>query len=361
LARLDDAVYAADLAQAEAQVQSATAGIRKSEADLAQATARHEQAARDWKRAQDVGPSEALSQAVFDGYQSAFETTRAAVAVAEAAIAQAKAQLEVTEAQRRKAKRNLDFCTIRTPVTGVVIDRRVNIGQTVVASLNAPSLFLLAKDLTRLQVWAQVNEADIGRIRSGQKTRLSVDAFPGESFEGAVEKVRLNASMSQNVVTYTVEVSLDNREGKLLPYLTASVQFEINRKPGVLLVPSSALRWTPSAEQISPAHRTPPAAPGPAAGGPGRPGGGKPGSGSRLWVKEGSFVKPIPVRPGETDGVNTEVEGEGLAEGLEVVTGFIVPLSSTSQSSNPFAPKMMGPGGGSGGGRPSGGRPSGAH
>ena len=127
-----------------------------------------------------------------------------------------------------------------------IIVRRVNTGQTVVASLSAPSLFLIAKDLTRLQIWVAVNEADVGHIRPGQAASFTVDAFPGRVFRGQVEKMRLNASMSQNVVTYTVEVTTDNSDGLLLPYLTANVKFLVNERHEVLLVPNAALRFTPA-------------------------------------------------------------------------------------------------------------------
>jgi HlyD family secretion protein len=125
------------------------------------------------------------------------------------------------EAALRRARRNLDYCTIKSPVKGVIIDRRVNIGQTVVSSLNAPSLFLLAKDLTRMRVWVQVNEIDIGHIHPGQPVTFTVGAYPDQVFRGEVGKIRLNAGMTQNVVMYVVEVVTDNSSGKLLPYLTA--------------------------------------------------------------------------------------------------------------------------------------------
>ena len=174
------------------------------------------------------------------------------MAVGEAAILEAQAIRGPGRGGPDRAQRNLSYCTIKSPVKGVIIDRRVNIGQTVVASLNAPSLFLLAKDLTRMQVWVAVNEADIGKIHPGQPVTFTVAAFPGETFRGEVGKVRLNASMTQNVVTYTVEVITDNSNGRLLPYLTANVQFELDRRKDVLLVPSAALRWTPSADQVAP-------------------------------------------------------------------------------------------------------------
>src|SRR5262249_49090764 len=119
----------------------------------------------------------------------------------------------------------------------------------------APSLFLIAKDLRRLQIWASVNEADIGQIRPGQPVRFTVDAYPNESFKGDVGQVRLNATMTQNVVTYTVGVNTDHGSGKLLPYLTANVQFEVDQRKGVLLVPNAALRWRPQLPQVAPDAR----------------------------------------------------------------------------------------------------------
>ncbi|MDP2758122.1 MAG: efflux RND transporter periplasmic adaptor subunit, partial [Desulfurivibrionaceae bacterium] len=190
LARIDDSLYGADVAQAEAQLLSSKAGLQKAKADL-------NQAEQNWKRAQVLGSSQALSQATYESYESAQKTALAQVAVSEASIRQAEAALA-------RAQRNLGYCTITSPVKGIIIDRRVNTGQTVVASLNAPSLFLLAKDLTRIQVWVAVNEADIGRIHPGLPVTFMVDAFPGETFRGEVGKIRLNAAMTQNVVTYTV-------------------------------------------------------------------------------------------------------------------------------------------------------------
>ena len=255
LARIDDSLYQADAAQARAQLQSAQASLQRAKADLGQMKAKLLQAERDWKRAQQIGPSEALAQSSYDAYEAAYQAAKANVAVGEAAILQARATVDHSEAALQRTSRNLSYCTIKSPVNGVIIDRRVNIGQTVVASLNAPSLFLIAKDLTRLQVWVAVNEADIGRIHAGQPVTFTVDAFPGENFRGEVGKIRLNASMTQNVVTYTVEILTDNSNGKLLPYLTANVRFEIGRATGALLVPNAAFRWKPNNEEIDPAFR----------------------------------------------------------------------------------------------------------
>jgi HlyD family secretion protein len=361
LAQIDDSLYSADAAQAEAQVQSGRAALQRAEADLGQLRAKLQQAERDWRRAQKLGPSEALAQASFDAYQSAYESAAANLAVGQAAILQARAGLAQAEALRRRALRNLSYCTITSPVKGVIVDRRVNIGQTVVASLNAPSLFLIAKDLKRMQVWVAVNEADIGKIRPGQPVTFTVDAFPGETFRGEVGKVRLNASMTQNVVTYTVEIVTDNSSGRLLPYLTANVQFELNRRGNVWLVPNAALRWKPAVEQVAAEFRE-----ALSRSGEGqekmkegqRSAAGKAAAAdelsgrSELWLPEGDSVRPIAVRVGMSDGTLTEVAGEQLSDGLMVVAGFQPQASAKTDTSNPFTPSFTRGGGSAGGGRP---------
>ena len=181
------------------------------------------------------------------------------------------------------------------------MDRRVNIGQTVVSSLNAPSLFLLAKDLNRLQVWVSVNEADIGRIKPGQPVTFTVDAQPGDVFPGQVGKIRLNATMTQNVVTYTVEVDTDNSGGKLFPYLTANVTFIVGERKNVLLVPNAALRWTPKLSQVVAEFRgSPKKAPGPEAPPQVKPAtkaGKEEKTRGLVWVPEGALVRPVQVDP----------------------------------------------------------------
>ena len=357
LARIDDSLYAADAAQAAALVQVNKASLQRAEADIEQMKAKLYQTQRDWERAQRLGPSEALAVTSYDAYQAAYETARANVAVGRATIMQTGASVAQSEAALRRAQRNLSYCTIKSPVKGVIIDRRVNIGQTVVSSLNAPSLFLIAKDLRRMQVWVAVNEADIGKIKPGQPVSFTVDAFPGETFRGEVGKVRLNASMSQNVITYTVEVLTDNSNGRLLPYLTANVQFELNRIGSILLAPNAALKWTPPVEQVDPEFRE--ALRG-TAGGKGRseesqkpnskpdkelPEGQKRGT---LWVQREKFLVPLRVKAGLSDGMMTEVQGEKLKEGMDVVLGQQAQAAGAAGTANPFIPQF---GRGRGGGR----------
>ena len=349
LAQIDDSLYAADVALANAQLQQARAGVKRAEADLGQMKAKLEQARRDWNRAQKLGPSEALAQSSYDAYKSAFETAQANLAVGEAAIVQAKDAVAMAQATLQRVQRNLSYCTIKSPVKGVIIDRRVNIGQTVVSSLNAPSLFLLAKDLKRMQVWVSVNEADIGSIHPGQPVSFTVDAYPGQAFRGEVGKIRLNATMTQNVVTYTIEVITDNSSGKLLPYLTANAQFELSQRNNVLLVPNAALRWFPQPEQVASKFRSMVDSPAQRGGGMG----GKPQSSEPaakpaaknhqgiMWTPDGSYVRPIKVRVGLSDGTNTEVQSDELKDGLEVIVGEQRQGAADSATTNPFAPQMM--------------------
>jgi len=342
LARIDDSLYAADVASAKAQLAQNKAGVKYAEANLGQFQAKLYQAKRDWARAQKLGPSDALSQADYDAALSAYETAKANVEVGKAAIVQAKDAVRLSEAALQRAQQNLDYCTIQSPVKGVIIDRRVNIGQTVVSSLSAPSLFLIAKDLTRIQVWVSVNEADIGRIHPGQPVTFTVDAHPGKVFKGTVNKVRLNATMTQNVVTYTVEVSTDNANGELLPYLTANVNFIVGERHQVLLVPNAALRWNPEPQEIVAKFR--------AAGKKGKGSGKsspKPAKAQPLrkvlWVPQGALVRPVYVTAGLSDGSMTEVEDAGLKEGTPVVVGEAEQTAGESNSGggSPFTPKFF--------------------
>jgi HlyD family secretion protein len=332
LAKIDDSVYAADLSVAKARELSAAANLEQMNAKLDQAVA-------EWKRAQELFAGKLISQVDYDTGKANYEVAKANVSVANSGVAQARADLD-------KAQRNLDFCTINSPVSGVIIDRRVNIGQTVVASLNAPSLFLIARDLTKMQIWVAVNEADVGRIKPGAPVTFTVDAFPGREFRGAVGKVRLNATMTQNVVLYTVEVNIDNPDKLLLPYLTANVRFVLSHETNALLVSNAALRWTPSSlAQIAPDARpgNPSDAPvndPPGGGQPSKKESGQQPSHRTLWLKDGAFVRPIEVTAGTSDGVNTAVAAEGLREGQEVVTGETA-ASAQTDVKNPFLPKVI--------------------
>jgi HlyD family secretion protein len=190
-----------------------------------------------------------------------------------------------------------------------------------------------------MQVWVSVNEADIGNIFVGQVARFTVDAHPGRTFTGAVGKIRLNATMTQNVVTYTVEVHTENPDGALLPYLTANVQFQVAELKDVLLVSNAALRWTPPASFIAPDARTKPMN---ALKEPSKPGKTPRGKES-VWMVDNRFVRPLSVHTGPSDGSQTQIEGDGIEEGMEVAVGQAVNgETKDNTTTNPFTPQMFG-------------------
>ncbi|EEF59552.1 efflux RND transporter periplasmic adaptor subunit [Pedosphaera parvula] len=345
LAKIDESVYTAELSVARAQMEQDKADELSAAANIEQVKAKLLQAGTEWDRAQALSAAKLISGSDFDSFKSADAVAKANVAVAEAALARAKASTVQAQAAIDKAQRNLDFCTIKSPVKGVIIDRRVNIGQTVVSSLNAPSLFLIANDLTKMQIWVAVNEADIGRIVCGGPATFACDTFPDREFAGTVGKVRLNATMTQNVVMYTVEVNTENPDNILLPYLTANVHFIVKKDSNALLVPNAALRWNPSSlAQIAPDFRswksTSPAQEEPhGESKPARKDENSKQTQGLVWVKDGEFVRPMEVKCGASDGASTAVVTDGLREGQEVVTGETAENTQTG-TQNPFLPPV---------------------
>ncbi|HEV3256196.1 MAG TPA: efflux RND transporter periplasmic adaptor subunit [Gemmataceae bacterium] len=336
LAQIDEALY-------QAQLDQATANVVHAEADLLQMKAKLRQTERDWNRAKQLSgrTQGVISDLDYDTTLAAYETAKSTLAVGEATIAQAKAA-------QKQAEINRAYTTIKSPVKGVIIDRRVNIGQTVVANLNAPSLFLIAKDLRKMEIWASVNEADIGQIKPGQHVTFTVDAFAGETFNGVVSQIRLNATMNQNVVTYTVTVTTDNSSKRLLPYMTANLQFQVQQRTKALKVPNAALRWTPQTQEVAPEARqafitgqrlknpSPGSAPAPTDAAKKE----RHDHGT-LWVADGDYVKPVKVRVGLSDGNMTEVMTDQIEEGDQVVAGE-VHQGAGGDTSNPFTPQLFG-------------------
>ena len=320
LANIDDATYDAEVRSAKAAKQQAEASILSAQASIKQSRAKLKLAESNWKRAQQLFPQKAMAESEYDDAQSEYFAAVAAVLVAEASL--------------DKAQRNLDYCVISSPVDGVIIDRRVSIGQTVVSSMSASSIFLIAKDLKRMQVWVSVNEADIGSIKQGMPVTFTVDAFPDRTFQGEVYKIRLNATMSQNVVTYVVEVSTDNSDGVLLPYLTANVKFIKDSRKQALTVPNAALRYLPEASQIRPEYQAALAEAAELR-----------GTGERIvWVRDNDELRPEKITVGLNDGIVTEVASGNLVEGMEIVTGSTVisaeePGASSADAGSPFLPK----------------------
>jgi HlyD family secretion protein len=295
LAELDPALFNAALAQSMANLNSANASLRLAETKEA--------------RTRSLVGKGFISQAELD------------TAVKELEAAQA--QVELVKAQVARDKTNLQYTVIRSPISGIVVARNVELGQTVAASFNTPTLFQIAKDLAQMQIETSIAEADIGGIKEGLSARFRVDAFPGQFFRGIVNQVRLNPTIQSNVVSYTVIVSANNPEGKLKPGMTAFVQVTANRREGVLRVPNAALRFRPPADpaQADKSGAAPKAGGTPGGGGGGAGGGGaRRDAASRVYKLVDGKLTAVPVQVGVSDSTFTEIVGGEIKEGDKLVT-----------------------------------------
>ncbi len=243
---------------------------------------------------------------------------------AKAAADSAAAQVKLSEAALAQAETNYKYSKIYSPVDGIVVNRAYDVGQTVAASFQAPTLFTIAQDLTKMQVQADVDESDIGRIRAGQVSHFTVDAYPDRTFTAAVSQIRLNATVNQNVVTYPVMIFIDNPDERLRPSMTANVTVDVASVRDVLRLPNAALRFKPDPSQIEGAAGAgKPRGGGPRPGGSGASGPAGKGGGAVVYVpaRDGK-VRPVRVKTGVTDGQFTELVDGELAEGSDVVTGM---------------------------------------
>ncbi len=245
IARIDPRTFEARVQQNEADVAVANGNIASRKAELQRAEATLRQAERELERRQTLQERGHISATELDRDLTTVETSQAQVAVAEASVGNAMATLEQREASLAQSKLELERTFIRSPVSGTVINRQVELGQTVAASFSAPELFEIGQDLHRMKVEASVDEADIGRIREGMSCRFTVDAYPDRRFFGRIQQVRKAPSVVQNVVTYKVIITADNNDLALLPGMTASVQIVLGSKSDVLKVPNAALRFAP--------------------------------------------------------------------------------------------------------------------
>ena len=239
---------------------------------------------------------------------------------------QAKEQVASAKEEVQRAQTNLGYATITSPIDGVVLSKSVEEGQTVAASFSTPELFTIAQDLTNMQVVADVDEADIGDVKEGERVTFTVDAYPDDTFEGEVKQVRQEATTTNNVVTYEVVISAPNADLKLKPGLTANVTIYTAERKGVLSVPSKALRFTPQKETVGKMKIVDAA-----------------NAKNKVWTIEGNSIVAHKVNIGMTDGTNTQIVG-GIAEGTKVVTGLNVmggeekmPMEAQGEKS-PFAP-----------------------
>jgi HlyD family secretion protein len=326
------------------------ASVNEQRANTDRAKAQYNEAKRNFDRTTELSARGLVSQADLDAATTSLESS--------------KASLQQAEASLDRAQVNLRYATIRAPINGVVISRNVDVGQTVAASLQAPTLFTIAEDLSRMKVEASIDEADIGSVKEGQRVTFTVDSYPDEQFEGKVSQIRLAPVESQNVVTYTVIIDVSNPELKLMPGMTATVSVEVARRDDAMRVPLQALRFTPPGMT----------APTP---GQGRRGGGMRDSSAAkapggvqaapaeqkqhrpnpnrafIWVMENGTPKPIPVIRGIQNQRYAELVESPLNEGDTILVGTSsssAAAATTQNQTNPFMPRMPG-GPGAGGGR----------
>lgn len=307
LAQLDDETFKAAVAEAEARVAHARAAHDSALAKSAGAKAHYESARANYERITALRKPAAFSALQIDKAQADMRAAESGLKAARADEAVQKAAIQEAEAALRRAQINLSRTVIRSPIAGTVIKRAVELGQTVAVSMQAPTLFTIARDLHQMRVHVTVDEADIGRIRLGQGVWFSVDAYPDRTFAGRVIEIHRAPKVVQNVVTYTVVTTAENRDLVLLPGMTALVHIVTTDRPDALVVPGAALRFQPGKEGSPPANRTKDS------------GGGKR---ARVWVRTGSGrLSPVDIRVGASSGSMTEVVSGPLSEGQSVAVG----------------------------------------
>jgi len=347
IARIDPNTFTQRVRQAEADMDAARATLAVQQAQIAQAQASLLDAQRDFTRKAQLVEKKFISAAERDKAQTTLDAATAALQLAQAQLLNGQAQVRQRQALLVQAQVDLQRTSIRSPVDGVVVKRSVDTGQTVAASLQAPELFIIARNLTDMQVETSVDEADVGRIQPGQQTSFTVDAFPGRRFTGEVRQVRKAASIVSNVVSYTVVISAANPELILLPGMTANVRIVTAHKDSALKVANAALRFRPAGLKETPANprdanvasNVASNAPGAVSPEPSSNGlktfrttaAGTPG---RLWmVGSDGTPQAIDVRLGLSDGGMTEIIDGPLKAGSKVITGL-----QTAVTRKPSAP-----------------------
>ncbi len=325
VARLNQDKFKASVDQAKANLLSAQASVAKQQVAV-------EDARRTLERNKELKKRGLLAQSDLDASQTAYDAALAQLEVN-------KAQVEQAQAAVTQSSVDLNNTVIRSPVDGIVVSRNIDVGQTVAASLQAPTLFLIANDLSKMQVDTNVSEGDVGNVWIDQDVTFTVDAYPNRRFHGKVLQVRNAAIMVQNVVTYDAVISVDNKELLLKPGMTANVEFVVSQKTDVLKIPNAALRFRLPSEVQQASQPAAPAqgagsAPGrrPGAGGGGQGSRGREGGGNRqatIYVLRDQQATPLRVRLGISDGSFTEVVAGDLKEGDAVITAIGTQASGT--------------------------------
>jgi HlyD family secretion protein len=358
VAEIDPSLFQGALTQAQADLANANANSAAARANLLKAQATAVQAQQQYQRTLSLANQGIVAKQQLDADKASADSAQAAVAAADAQVKQAVAQAQQKAAAVTIAKTNLDHTIIKSPIDGTVTARSVDVGQTVAASLQAPTLFSIAQDLTKMRVYAKTDESDVGQIRAGQQVTFKVDAFPNDTFHGVVEQVRMDATTVQNVVTYDTVIDFANPEMKLFPGMTAYVTIPVATATDALKVANSALHYQPDLkpEQVNALYaKYGIQAQKPASGAKGRAAsqnasGDDTSSTAVLW-KLGSDknLVPVEVSTGITDHTSTvvaQVTAGSLTAGDEVITGT---ANATKKTQTASAPGLMSGAGGGGG------------
>jgi HlyD family secretion protein len=359
IALIEPALFKGALQQAVADSQNAEANLAAAQANLEKAKANLEQAQADYDRTVTLAKDALVAQQQLEISRATNDGAKASVNAAAANVLQARAQVSQKSAAVSVARTNLNYTVIRSPIDGIVVARNVDVGQTVAASLQAPTIFTIAQDLAKMQVYGKVDESDVGRVKVGQPVTFRVDAFPKQVFSGAVSQIRMNPTVVQNVVTYDAIIDFANPEMKLFPGMTAYVSIPVATADNVIKVPDAALRYRPSlspedvhalyqkvgidnrdvdhgpAEAHAGTSMERPNKPsrGVASAPPARPPSDSPAGTAIVWKLEGgSSIRPVEIGLGITDHAFTAVtavlHGE-LKEGDELVTRSLLTKSTS--------------------------------
>ena len=335
LATLDPALF-------QTQIDQARATLLRLQSDVDRSQVQLEDAQLKLKRAEQLAAEQLLAQQDVD-------TARSTARVAATALTGAKAQFTQAQAALTQAQVNLSHTVITSPTDGIVLSRNVEVGQTVSAGLQAPTLFVIARDLTRLELQARVDESDIGGVKTGAAVSFTVDAYPRRQFNGTVRLVRLQPTTVQNVVTYTTIIDVPNDDAQLKPGMTSTVSIETARADNVLRVPAAALRFVPTDELLKEFGGGVAAADASAESGRRRA--------QTVWQLSNGHLEKIPVRVGVSDGANVEIVTDDVAEGASIITGIARSEKADASaapagSGSPLVPQMpRRPGGNAGGAR----------
>ncbi|MFA7060793.1 MAG: efflux RND transporter periplasmic adaptor subunit [Pedobacter sp.] len=319
IAEIDPSLFKAAVEQSHGNYLSAEANLQKAKVTL-------DDAERTMKRNKKLLADGIISQGDYDVAETAWQSAKAALKATEGTLAQTRGSL-------MQSRTNLNYSVIRSPVDGVVISRTIDVGQTVAASFQTPTLFTIAKDLTKMQIEVSVDEADISRIKLDQKTSFTVDAYPEQSFKGKVVQIRDAPVITQNVVTYVVVVNVDNGDLKLKPGMTANVSVEVARKDDVLKLPPVALRFKPKSNVDEPKEKRQTDAP--REGGE-KSGGRKGGNGLQVYILKDNKPVAVPVKTGIANNTSIELLEGTLKEGAEVIIEQVGGDTKKKASSSPM-------------------------